>query len=189
MHLAERAVHELRRHGIAATLVAPPWLTERGHLDAAACRAPSVTLDALDDIHAELGGDRRALGRRRPSALPAMVCLPDGRFVAIDGVEHFTSDRLASFAHYPSPWSAGFDVGHYRQLIDTWRQCAAHVFTRRWSPDFDFAGGRRARRAYEDALRDLLTPVFTGRPLWRIAAPDHDLGAVVTACAGVPSAA
>jgi hypothetical protein len=51
------------------------------------------------------------------------------------------------------------------------------VFTKRWSADFDFAGGRRARRAYEDALRDLLTPVFTGLPLLRLAAPDRDTGA------------
>ncbi len=190
MDLADRALHELRRHGIAATTVAPAWLTERGHLDPTVrAKAPADVLDALDDIHAALGGDRRALGRRRSAPLPGMLCLPNGQLVTIDGLEHFTTDRLASFALYPTTNALGFSLDQYRQLIDTWRQRAAHVFTRRWSPDFDFAGGRRAQRAYEDALRDLLTPIFTGRPLWRIAAPEQDLRSVVAAFVGAPFAA
>jgi hypothetical protein len=138
--------------------------------------APTETIDTLDDLHAALGGNRRALARRSDAPLRAgLLSSSAGQLVEVDDVEHFTTDRLRSLSLYPMSTTFGFDLDVYRALIETWRARAAAVFTRRWSPDFDFAGGRRAERAYQDALRDLLTPIFTGLPLLRIASPDHDV--------------
>ena len=68
----------------------------------------------------------------------------------------------------------GFSIDYYRALIDTWKAKANAVFTRQWSPDFDFSGGRRAHRAYFDAVKDLLAPTFTGYQLVRVPVLDRD---------------
>ena len=150
------------------------WLTERGHLNPIVQReAPVDIVDALDELHAALGGDRRSLAKARDVPVrPGLRVGGSGQLVEVDDVAHLTADRLASLSFYPHGSSLGFSLDQYRSLIEDWRERASRVFTKRWSPDFDFAGGRRARRAYEDALRDLLTPVFTGLPLLRVAAPD-----------------
>lgn len=161
---------------------APParWLTQRGHLSPLVQRdAPPDVVDALDELHAALGGDRRTLARASDAPLrPGLRVCGTGQLVEIDDLGHLTGDRLTSLSYYPSATVLGFSIDQYRALIEMWRERAARVFTKRWSADFDFAGGRRARRAYEDAVRDLLTPVFTGRPLVRIAAPGAEPSAV-----------
>lgn len=160
---------------------AAPWLTAHGHLNPIVrAHAPADVIDTLDEVHASLGGDRRALAHLRDTPLSPGYALGSGQRVEVDDVGHFTSARLATLALYPSTATFGFSLDQYRALIELWREKAAAVFTRRWSADFDFAGGRRARRAYEDALRDLLTPVFTGLPLLRLAAPDDDVAGVAT---------
>ncbi len=160
-----------------AAAPALPWLTDRGHLAPTVQReAPIEVIDRLDALHASLGGDRRVLARQ--STAPQRVGLvvrTSGQLVAVDDVGHFTADRLASLEAYPSNNVLGFNLDHYRQLIEAWRDKAAAVFTKRWSADFDFAGGRRAHRAYMDAVADLLTPIFTGLPLVRLALPDRDV--------------
>lgn len=170
-------VHASRAFGVdLRPAPSTSWLTERGHLDPYVRRhAPGVVIDALDDVHTSLGGDRRALGRLRATPLRGGFQLGSGQRVAIDDVGHFTTARLLSLASYPASLPFGFSIDQYRALIDTWRERAAAVFTRRATPDFDFAGGRRARRAYEDALVDLLAPVFTGMPVLRVATPDGDV--------------
>ncbi len=170
---------ELHRRGLAARPASSSaWLTARGHLNPLVRReAPDAVIDALDEVHAALGGDRRALSHLPDTPLrPSMAV--GHQHVTVDDVGHLTSDRLVSLDHYPTTSALGFSLDAYRQLIEAWRQRAAAAFSRRWSPDFDFVGGRRARRAYEDAVRDLLTPVFTGLPLLRMASPDDDVAAV-----------
>lgn len=177
MHAA--LADELHRHGIAARPAASAtWLTARGHLNShARAHAPDEVFEALDELHVALGGDRRALAHLPDTALPPGLAV--GRqHVVVDDVGHLTSDRLASFDHYPAASALGFNLDAYRQLIEAWRRRAAAACSSRWSPDFDFVGGRRARRAYEDAVRDLLTPIFTGLPLLRIASPEADLTAI-----------
>jgi hypothetical protein len=184
VNLVRDLVADLRARGVAlAPAPGVYWLTTRGHLDPAVRRqAPADVIDALEDLHRVLGGDRRVLAHRRDEIIRTdLLVTTSGQLVQVDGVAHFTSDRLASLAHYPATATLGFSVDHYRSLIETWRDRAASVFTRRWSPDFDFAGGRRARRAYEDALVDLLAPVFTGFPVLRIAAPEGDASHVADA--------
>lgn len=156
------------------------WLTVRGHLDPFVQReAPAEALEALDDVHDVLGGDRRALARRRSGSLRTdLVVCSTGQIVEVDELEHFTSARMTSLAAYPMR-RFGFSIDLYRDLIETWKARANAVFTQRWSPDFDFVGGRRAQRAYHDALRDWLAPAFTGLPIVRLAVPDGDVDAAL----------
>lgn len=177
-----------RAHGVHLTPApAARWLTERGHLNPVVqATAPPDVLDALDALHTALGGDRRTLAKGRDVAIrPGFRLTATDQLVEIDDVGHLTGDRLRSLAFYPAEYALGFNLEQYRAMIETWRERASRVFTKRWSADFDFAGGRRARRAYEDALRDLLTPVFTGMPLLRIAAPNAEpsaIGGQLAAC-------
>lgn len=177
MELGPVLLTELHQRGVAARPASSStWLTARGHLNPVVLReAPDEVIDTLDRVHAALGGDRHALARLADTPLRPSLDV-DGQHVEIDDVGHFTSDRLLTLGFYPSTTMAiGFSIDVYRQLIERWRDRAATVFTRRWSRDFDYVGGRRARRAYEDAVRDLLTPVFTGMPLLRLASPDQDV--------------
>jgi hypothetical protein len=173
---------EARRRGLRVS-VAPSmrWLTARGHLDPIVQReAPPDVLETLEELHRSLGGDRQALARKNAAPLrPDLIIPTTGQIVEVDEVQHFTSARQSSLRWYSPTFVLGFSVTDYRSLIDSWRARADAVFTRLWSPDFDFAGGRRAQRAYADALLDLLTPVFTGLPLLRLAVPDSDVNAAV----------
>lgn len=182
MSLDHDVIAAARMRGLELATAPPmPWLTDRGHLTPVVQRtAPADVIDRLDELHASLGGDRRVLARQ--STAPrriGLVVRTSGQLVAVDDVAHFTSDRLASLDAYPRPFPFGFSLEQYRTLIETWRDRATAVFTKRWSPDFDFAGGRRAHRAYVDALADLLTPIFTGLPLVRLAVPDHQISPAV----------
>ncbi len=174
-------VTSARAHGVhLSPAPAARWLTERGHLNPVVQSvAPTDVLDALDELHEALGGDRRTLAKGRDVAIrPGLRVTSTDQLIEIDDLGHLTTDRLRSLAFYPSEYAIGFNLEQYRAMIETWRERASRVFTKRWSADFDFAGGRRARRAYEDALRDLLAPVFTGMPLLRIAAPNGEPSAI-----------
>ena len=155
------------------------WLSSRGHLDPVVQReAPGDVIDLLDDIHRMLGGSRSALAHRTVADVrPDLMVAATGQLVEIDELQHFTSARRQTLALYPATLAFGFSIEQYRALIDLWIAKAHAVFTRRRNPDFDFNGGRRAQRAYEDALKDLLAPVFTGLPVLRLAMPERDLGA------------
>lgn len=177
MGLEAAVLLEARALGASAIAGAPlHWLPSRGHLDPIVQRdAPAEVVEALDELHAALGGNRSALARKAATSLqPDLVVASSGQLVEIDEIQHFTAARLTSLSLYPSRVSFGFSIDHYRSLIDTWKAKANAVFTRRWSPDFDFVGGRRAQRAYYDALKDLLAPTFTGMPVLRIPVPDGD---------------
>jgi hypothetical protein len=152
------------------------WLTVRGHLDPIVQReAPTEIVEALDELHSSLGGNRRALARKQTGLIrPDLVVATTGQLIEVDEVEHFTNARLATLNGYSSKIPFGFSIDDYKELIDTWKAKANAVFTQRWSPDFDFVGGRRAQRAYYDALKDWLAPTFTGHPVLRLAVPDGD---------------
>jgi hypothetical protein len=155
------------------------WLTVRGHLDPVVQReAPAEVVEALEQLHSSLGGDRRALARKKMGSIrPDLIVASTGQLVEIDEVEHFTMARLTTLAAYSPRIPFGFSIDDYRSLIETWKAKANTVFTQRWSPDFDFVGGRRAQRAYYDALKDWLAPTFTGLPVLRVAIPDGDVRA------------
>lgn len=157
------------------------WLTPRGHLDPLVQReAPPDVLETLDSVHRALGGDRLALARKHTGSFhPDLVVATTGQIVEVDEIQHFTGARHATLQQYAPGASLGFSISDYRALIESWRARAEAVFTRLWSPDFDFAGGRRAQRAYADALLDLLAPVFTGMAVLRLPVPDSDVRSAV----------
>lgn len=156
--------------------VAVPWLSSRGHLDAAVASAPVPALEALADIHAALGSDGSVLAAKRTGRLmPDLLHVPTGCVIEVDEMQHFTTDRMASLDHYPPDLVLGFDTDLYRSLIDRWSAPADRAFAHRTSTDFPETGGRRAQRAYNDALRDLLAPTFTGRPVLRVPAPGRSV--------------
>jgi hypothetical protein len=80
------------------------------------------------------------------------------------------SERLVSMNHYED-MRVDLDVPGYRALVANFRAVADKAWAAKAAADFPFAGGRRAQRAYLDAVRDLLAPVF-GYRLLRIAAPE-----------------
>jgi hypothetical protein len=178
MGLEAAVFTEARSQGVGLKLGSSMrWMTARGHLDPVVQRdAPPEIVDALDQLHGALGGNRSALSKKRAEPLHSdLVVASTGQLVEIDEVQHFTTARLDTLWWYPSKISFGFSIDDYRALIDTWKTKANAVFTQRWSPDFDFVGGRRAQRAYYDALKDWLAPTFTGYPVLRVAVPDGDI--------------
>jgi hypothetical protein len=167
---------ELRIHGVATRAASSQrWLTARGHLNPLVLgHAPGAVIDALDELHTALGGDHHRLASLPDAALPPSLCLENDQLVAVDDIEHFTCERLATFGHYPTSTPIGFNVESYRQLIGAWHRHTEGTMELCHLHDFVGPGRSRARRAYEDALRDLLTPVFTGAPLLRVVWPGHD---------------
>lgn len=153
------------------------WLTGRGHLADAVQAAPTQVREALARVHQLLGGSADLLGAKRLGnpPTPDLVHVPTGTLIEVDEVQHFTTARLASLQQYPDGAPLGFDLEAYRELCDVWRVKADRAFKHRVSADFPQSGGRQAQRAYNDALRDLLAPMFTGRPVIRIGIPDRDV--------------
>ena len=98
-----------------------------------------------------------------------------GQLVEVDELQHFTTARTRALELYPAGAELGYDLDQYRRLCEHWHPKADKAFAHRTSADFPRTGGRQAQRAYNDALRDLLAPVFTGNPVIRIAAPDRNL--------------
>ncbi len=182
MGIERDVLSEARALGVRLSAGAPVrWLSPRGHLDPLVQReAPAEVLETLDEVHRVLGGDRLALARKHTGELrPDLVIASTGQIVEVDELQHFTGARQTTLQRYATGCSLGFSINDYRTLIDSWRARAEAVFTRRWSPDFDFAGGRRAQRAYADALLDLLAPVFTGLAVVRLPAPDANVATAV----------
>ncbi len=169
-------ISEARRHGARLTIGTPqPWLSTRGHLDPVVQReAPAELLEMLEDLHGALGGNLSALAKRPLQHQPTDLASACGQLIELDEIQHFTTARLHTLRRYPTMYSFGFSIDYYRTLIDTWKAKANAVFTRQWCPDFDFSGGRRAHRAYFDAVKDLLAPTFTGQQLLRVPVLDRD---------------
>jgi hypothetical protein len=153
-----------------------PWLSNRGHLNPVlADVVPETILAILSSIHQRLGGDEGLLAAKRAGSSPR----PDFLFpwasviVEVDEIQHFTSDRLATLELYPKNAELAFDIAEYRALITKWSAAADNYRAAKPAVDFPHAGGRRAQRAYFDAVRDLVAPSFGWRVL-RVPAPECD---------------
>lgn len=171
------------RAGIPLSLGTPtPWLTGRGHLmEDVQRRAPSQVLSALSSIHRELGGDASVLESKRLGNPPIPDLVHDdlGCIIEVDEVQHFTTSRAKSLSLYPTDVPLGFDLRDYAAMTQRWAAKGDRAFAHKTAIDFQRHGGRQAQRAYNDALRDLLAPTFTGYPVIRLAVPDRDLVGVV----------
>jgi hypothetical protein len=149
-------------------------MTGRGHLAAGASCCPPEALAALARIHRELGGDVGALRDKREVALRPDFLLGDIQIVEVDEVQHFTSDRARALELYPSSVALGFDKAEYLDLCRRWAAVADRYRAAKPAADFPGRGGRRAQRAYLDAVRDLLAPTLTGAVVIRAPAADCD---------------
>lgn len=159
------------------------WLSGRGHLNpVVAERAPAHVIAALSSMHAGLGGDADVLVGKSSGASPTpdLIHRDLGVVIEVDEVQHFTTSRLASFEYYPAEVVLGYERAEYERLIKVWRSKGDAAFAHKVAPDFPTRGGRQAQRAYNDALRDLLAPTFTGHPVIRIAVPDRSIRGAVT---------
>lgn len=158
------------------------WLSGRGHLnECLSGRASLEVIGILGQIHEGLGGDGAALARKAEGSrlIPDLIHEEFGCIIEIDEVQHFTTARLRTFEWYPAEADLGFDLAEYQRLSARWASKGDRAFRHKVSADFPTPGGRQAQRAYNDALRDLLAPVFTGLPVIRIPVPDRSLSGAV----------
>lgn len=185
MGLEAVAASALRVEGIDVVSAGSlPWLTVRGHLDSYVQRhAPAHLLNLLATVHDELGGNANVLAGKRSGAVRAdLVVVATGQMIEVDEVQHFTSAREVSLDQYPESIPLGFSLHDYRLWTIRHRAEGDRAFAHKRAADFDFHGGRQAQRAYNDALRDLLAPIFTGHPVVRVAVPTRSCVPAVKNC-------
>ncbi|MGH3004420.1 MAG: hypothetical protein ACRDOS_00650 [Gaiellaceae bacterium] len=126
-------------------------------------------------LHERLGGDETALALKRSGGgpRPDFILREAELIVEVDEVQHFTSDRLLTLELYPKRMEIAFDIDEYRTLASKWSSVADKYRAAKPALDFPHPGGRRAQRAYFDAVRDLVAPSF-GWTVCRIPAPECD---------------
>jgi hypothetical protein len=181
LHIALREI--AAAEGVELAMGRPmPWLSGRGHHNELVQReSPPALVAVLAGIHHSLGGLDEVLAAKRAGnpPTPDLVHVATGCLVEVDEVQHFTTAREATLLRYPSGLRVGFDVDEYLALIEQWRPKADAAYAHRVSSDFPHAGGRQAQRAYNDALRDVLAPTFTGHPVIRVAVPGRSMDGVL----------
>jgi hypothetical protein len=151
------------------------WLSNRGHLAMQELGAPDSVIEHLHEIYIRLGGNEKALAAKRPGSDPKPDFLTDSQqIIEIDEIQHFTTDRLTTLRIYPTDIELGFDQAEYITLCESSRSTADRYRAAKPTRDFPHPGGRRAQRAYFDALRDLAAPVFGHGPVIRVPAPECD---------------
>jgi hypothetical protein len=152
-----------------------PWLTNHGHLSDHLKLLDKAAATALKTIYALLGGDEHLLSGKRngSSPRPDFVISGQGLIIEVDEIQHFTSERKRTLDDYPPGADLAFDSAGYQDLITQHRTVADRYRSDKPAVDFPFAGGRRAQRAYFDALRDLAAPSF-GMRVVRVPAPECD---------------
>lgn len=171
--LATARGHALRRPE------ALPWLTTQGHA-AVEGEVRSDVYDALCAIFHLLDGDEDALrAKRRRPVLPDFLFGDVG--VEFDEDQHFTIQRLATFAVYPASAVLRFDRAEYAKLCLKIAPRAARAFAHKAAAEFPGPAGRARQRAYFDAFRDLAGPAFGNGPVLRLPAPDRDADAALAA--------
>jgi hypothetical protein len=152
-------------------------LTKNGHRNSLLADEAPVAAEALGRIYERLGGNETLLAAKSHGNDPKPDFLLPERdlIVEIDEIQHFTSDRLMTFNWYPGDAEIGFEIESYRKLIEAWHPTADRYRAAKPAPDFPRPGGRRAQRAFFDAVRDLAAPFF-GLRVCRVPAPECDAG-------------
>lgn len=148
------------------------WVNQRGHLGLPPEAEP--VMSTLVEIFQALGGIEVEQAAKRLTALPGdFLHEESGLCIEIDEHQHFTSARALTLDLYPKDVPLGFDIHAYKALCVEWAQKSDKY--RAAKPAIGFGdGGRQRQRAYNDALRDLVTPLMGHPPLIRVAAPLRD---------------
>lgn len=158
------------REGIELIRYKQPWLNQRGHFGL--LEVAGQAFGPLHEIFLDLHGDSETQSAKRPIALPGdFIHPPTGTMIEVDEVQHFTTFRLQTFAHYPQDVSLDFDSDEYVDLCRKYCRTADKYRLDKAASGFG-PGGRQRQRAYNDALRDLVIPAMGKPPLIRIPAPD-----------------
>ena len=160
-----------RRDGLQLIPGYVPGVTNRGHLDVPST-APAAK--ALQRIFDRLAGDEKELALARGTSLPADFLSEDAHVVIeIDEQQHFTSDRLLTLQHYPPDVGVAFSVKEFITLCEVLKAGSDRYRASKEALGFRRPGGRRAQRAYFDAVRDLAAPL-SGWRVFRVAAAHGD---------------
>ena len=77
-------------------------------------------------------------------------------FVEVDEIQPFVTEHARTFESYDDALTDLID--QYRRLIETWSRTADRYRASKPAVDFPRNAGRRAQRAYLDAVRDLAAP-------------------------------
>jgi hypothetical protein len=162
-----------RRDGVRLEVVTIEGLTDAGHLGLPASATSAKR--ALRAVFVALGGDEDDLraGGHRPLR-PDWFHGPSGTAIEVDERQHFTTDRIATLTRYPSNAALGFDLSEYLTLCEAHRSAADRYRAAKEARGFRRDGGRRAQRAYFDAIRDLAIPALGFAPVIRVPALDDD---------------
>lgn len=162
-----------RRDGILLVSTSIEGLTSAGHLGLPSTARRIRT--QLAGIFAMLGGDPEDLaGGPHPLLRLDWYHEPTGTPIEIDELQHFTTDRLATLRRYPSGVPLGYEIAQYVDLSKCLCARADGYRAAKEARGFRRVGGRRAQRAYFDAVRDLALPVVGCAPVVRVPATDDD---------------
>lgn len=151
-------------HGIAG-------LTYAGHLALPPASPNRAVLSKIFDL---LGGDERDLaGGTHPTLRHDWVIDEPRIIIEVDESQHFTSDRLLTLRNYPPDPNVCFSVSEYITLCEALAGGSDQYRSAKPARAFRRHGGRRAQRAYFDAVRDLAAPEFGWR-VFRVPAAHGD---------------
>lgn len=143
-----------------------PWLRNR-HLE----RDFGEYFPAIAEIFRTLGGDEATLASKRSLSLKpdGYICAPYNCLFEFDEFQHFSSARERTLLLLPANLPLGYSRAHYLELCRVHREDADSYRHAKRTPEFHFAGGRTAQRAYFDCFRDLLPTLHGLRPTIRLA--------------------
>lgn len=159
--------------GIVLARARVPWINQRGHFGLPETAEHAVPV--LRSIFEALGGDTASATAKRSTPLPGdFVHVDSGVFVEVDESQHFTSARLATLDRYPEEARIGFDMLEYKRLCQELAPRSDRAWRHKPATGFPGEAGRQRQRAYNDALRDLVTPLMGRPPLIRAAAPHRN---------------
>lgn len=147
-------------------------MNQRGHLGLPPEAEPVMA--TLVRIFEELGGLEVEQAAKKLTALPGdFVHEASGVCMEVDEHQHFTSHRAKTLELYPADLQLGFDLEEYKALCAEWAPKSDKY--RAVKPAIGSGpGGRQRQRAFNDALRDLVTPLMGHPPLIRVASPLRD---------------
>lgn len=158
--------------GITLVRAKVPWLNQRGHLGLP--HKAVAVIPHMEAIFEVLDGVEVELASKRVTALPGdFFHVGSGVFVEVDESQHFTSFRLATLGLYPEGTPLGFDLAQYERVCREWAPRSDRYRRDKAAVGFG-PRGRQRQRAYNDALRDLVSPAMGRPPVIRVAAPDRD---------------
>lgn len=124
----------------------------------------------IDRIFLDLGGSYRANKEKKTQFLRCDAFFSGGLnfILEFDEFQHFSTARLKTLNYYPKDLKTNFVLDEYCSFCQNHRFEADKYRSNKTTPDFNFAGGRTAQRAYLDCFKDLLPRLHGLNPTMRI---------------------